>query len=151
VEHRVNRVTRDTENAILGGVAAGLGRHFGLDPVLVRIAFVMVALAHGAGVLFYILCWLVIPRDARSPTPADRATARLGETGERVVETLKTVPGRGRLAFGCFLILLGSILMLDRIPGFHWPAWASLETLWPLVLVALGAAIIARSRGAEAT
>jgi phage shock protein C len=146
------KLTRDTSNAILGGVAAGMGRYFGLDPVLIRVAFVIFTLAHGIGVLFYVICWLMIPPDPQSarPAPADRAAADVGAAGESVVERLQAAPGRGRLAFGVFLIGLGAVMLLDKIPGFDWPRWMTLGNLWPLVLVALGVAMIARSRGAEA-
>jgi phage shock protein PspC (stress-responsive transcriptional regulator) len=156
------KLTRDSDNAILGGVAAGLGRHLDVDPVLVRLAFVMVALLHGLGILFYIVCWIAIPRDTPSAsrsaatpaTPADRAAESVGAAGERAVDQLRGATARsggGRLLFGWLLIVVGSVLLIDEIPGIYWPHWAHFSTLWPLILVVLGVAMISRSVRPEAS
>jgi phage shock protein PspC (stress-responsive transcriptional regulator) len=46
---------------MLAGVAAGVARSLGIDPVLVRVAFVVLAVAGGAGVPLYLAGWLLIP------------------------------------------------------------------------------------------
>lgn len=48
---------------MLGGVAAGLARSLGIDPVITRIAFVVLTLAGGAGVPLYLAGWLLVPDD----------------------------------------------------------------------------------------
>lgn len=52
---------RPAEGRMLAGVAAGVARSLGLDPVIVRIAFLVLALAGGAGVPLYLAGWLLIP------------------------------------------------------------------------------------------
>ncbi|MDD5428323.1 MAG: PspC domain-containing protein [Candidatus Omnitrophica bacterium] len=52
----------DTDKKI-GGVCGGLGEYFDIDPTLVRVIFILIALLSlGLGVLAYILIWMVIPR-----------------------------------------------------------------------------------------
>ncbi len=46
----------------LDGVCAGIGEYFGIDPTLVRLAWVFITLFAGAGLLAYIIAALVIPR-----------------------------------------------------------------------------------------
>ena len=53
--------TRDTQEPIIGGVAAGLARHLGLPSMWVRAGFVLAALLGGLGVAFYLGLWLVLP------------------------------------------------------------------------------------------
>lgn len=53
---------RDPDNTVLGGVCAGLGHYFGLDPVLIRILTVLFTIAYGAGFLIYIVLWAFIPK-----------------------------------------------------------------------------------------
>jgi phage shock protein PspC (stress-responsive transcriptional regulator) len=60
---RPERLTRSTSDKVVGGLAGGLGNYFGIDPVVFRIAFVVLTLAGGSGVLLYLLGWLVIPDD----------------------------------------------------------------------------------------
>ena len=74
------RLTRDTQRAVLGGVAAGFGRYLDVDPVLARLGFVLLAFVNGLGILFYLACWLLMPRaDAVAPAAAPAsATAGTG-------------------------------------------------------------------------
>src|SRR3954447_93449 len=49
----------------LAGVAGGLARHLDIDPVLLRVAFVVLVFFGGSGVLLYVACWLRVPEDAK--------------------------------------------------------------------------------------
>lgn len=55
------RLTRSHANRQVAGVCGGLGEYFGIDPTIVRIIFVLLALAGGPGILLYIVLWLVMP------------------------------------------------------------------------------------------
>jgi len=57
------RLTRSTGDKVVSGLSGGLGRYFGVDPVVFRIAFVVMALAGGSGALLYLVGWLLIPDD----------------------------------------------------------------------------------------
>jgi len=52
----------------IGGVCGGLGEFFDLDPLLFRVAFVVLAFAGGLGILLYLVLWLVVPGPAMSVT-----------------------------------------------------------------------------------
>jgi phage shock protein PspC (stress-responsive transcriptional regulator) len=52
---------RDQSRKILGGVCAGLGNYFNVDPVWVRLFFALLTAAWGFGVLVYIIMWIVVP------------------------------------------------------------------------------------------
>jgi phage shock protein PspC (stress-responsive transcriptional regulator) len=51
----------------IGGVCGGLGERFEIDPVLFRVAFILLALACGLGILLYIVLWLLTPRAPAVP------------------------------------------------------------------------------------
>ncbi len=51
-----------TPDKKIAGVAAGIGHYVGIDPTIVRIAFVLLAFAGGIGILLYLVCWLVMPK-----------------------------------------------------------------------------------------
>jgi phage shock protein PspC (stress-responsive transcriptional regulator) len=55
------KLYRDTENGILGGVAAGLGHYFGVEKVWIRIAIALLVIGFGTGILAYLILWIVIP------------------------------------------------------------------------------------------
>lgn len=67
------RLYRDMDQANLGGVCAGLGHYFELDPLIFRILFIVLFLLFGAGVLLYLVLLLLIPE---AKTTADKITMR---------------------------------------------------------------------------
>ncbi len=106
---------------MIGGVCGGLGRYLGLDPVLLRIAFVVLAIAGGGGVILYVLGWILIPEERPGET--------LGERGPSSGETLRLVAGGALVVVGVLLLLDLSIPRIGRY-------------LWPLVLIAIGVIVI---------
>jgi len=54
------RIYRDPDNRMIGGVCGGLGAYLGIDPVIVRILFILF-LIFGIGFLVYIILWIVVP------------------------------------------------------------------------------------------
>jgi phage shock protein PspC (stress-responsive transcriptional regulator) len=57
------RLTRSSSDKVIAGVAGGLGRYFSIDPVVVRIAFIVGTFFGGAGVIAYLAAWLLVPSD----------------------------------------------------------------------------------------
>jgi phage shock protein C len=112
---------RSSDDRLLAGVCGGLGRYLGVDPVLLRIAAVVLALANGLGLIAYVIAWIVIPEE-RSGQPAAGALPPRQEMG--------------RLVLGGSLVVLGLVLLLDRLaPDLQ-------RLFWPLAVVAAGAAIM---------
>ena len=55
---------RSQTNRRLAGVCGGLGEYFGIDPTIIRILFVLLALPGGLpGTLLYLILWLVMPEE----------------------------------------------------------------------------------------
>lgn len=144
-------LTRDTRRAILGGVAAGFGRYLDVDPVLARLAFVVLAFANGLGILLYLACLVLLPKDG-APAPASPEPSPLDglrQTAEEAAQAVSHVADdpSPRLFFGYGLIVLGTVLLLHNLDWIRWPSWARFEVLWPLILVAMGAGLLRRSVG----
>ncbi len=51
------------EGKVLDGVCGGIAKYFGLDPTLIRVAWVILCALGGSGILAYIICALIIPRE----------------------------------------------------------------------------------------
>jgi phage shock protein PspC (stress-responsive transcriptional regulator) len=56
-----HRMYRDPDHRIIGGVCSGMGAYWEIDPVIVRVIFVALALAGGLGVLVYLILYIVLP------------------------------------------------------------------------------------------
>lgn len=57
------KLYRSDENKMLAGVCGGIAEYFGVDPTLIRLAWVVFSLLGGSGLLAYILAAIIIPRD----------------------------------------------------------------------------------------
>lgn len=94
------RLYRDTEDVVVGGVASGLAAYFGIDPVFIRIAFILLAFANGVGVLIYLILWAVMPE---AKTAAQKLEMRgrpvnVAEFQERVKERAREMGEEGEAA-----------------------------------------------------
>jgi len=144
------RVRRDTSEAMIGGVAAGLARHLDVDVVWVRLAFVLSAIfANGLGLIAYLAAWIIIPagddRAAGSPGSGapEPGSDRTTQSGDR-----EGVRG-ARFWVGVGLIGLGSVVLLDRLlsPLQARLGWISpSQLLVPVALIAIGALLWRASR-----
>ncbi|MFN8634592.1 MAG: PspC domain-containing protein [Chloroflexota bacterium] len=56
-----SRLYRSRSHKMLAGVCGGLGEYFDVDPVLIRLLFVVTAFISGAGILAYLILWIVVP------------------------------------------------------------------------------------------
>jgi phage shock protein PspC (stress-responsive transcriptional regulator) len=54
---------RDTKNGLISGVCAGIAKYLDVDPLFMRIAFILSVVCSGTGVLIYLLLWLLIPEE----------------------------------------------------------------------------------------
>lgn len=52
-----------SRNKWIAGVAGGIAEYFNLDPTIVRVIWLILALAYGAGILAYIIAWLLVPQN----------------------------------------------------------------------------------------
>ncbi|HEY6952478.1 MAG TPA: PspC domain-containing protein [Bacteroidota bacterium] len=133
------RLYRSIKEKMIGGVCGGIAEYFDIDPVLIRILFVVAVFAGGSGILAYIICWIIIPEQpyvvpvspsANSTQPASPQSQPVPEPGSH----------KGSAAAGVILIIIGGLFLADNfLPHFHF------RDFWPLILVALGIGILSRS------
>lgn len=57
------KLYRSKQKRILAGVCGGIAEYFNLDPTIIRLAWVVLSLAYGVGVLTYIIAWLLVPNN----------------------------------------------------------------------------------------
>jgi phage shock protein C len=59
---KVKRLYRSNKNKVLAGVCGGIGEYLEVDPVIIRLLWILFSvLSMGAGILAYLLAWLIIP------------------------------------------------------------------------------------------
>ncbi len=62
------KLYRSKKDQIVGGVCGGIAEYFGIDSTLVRLAFVLFALIEGAGIIAYIIAWIIVPERSEDQT-----------------------------------------------------------------------------------
>jgi signal transduction histidine kinase len=133
---RPSPLRRDTKHGLVGGVLAGLGARTGIDLAVLRVAFVVAAVASGGlALLAYLVAWAALPAEGGG----SRALALPGR--------LSKVRGDWRVGAGVGLLTLSALLAFREL-GIWW----SDQLVWPLVLAAFGAAVLwerSRASGTE--
>ncbi|MEA2292981.1 MAG: hypothetical protein QOE86_620 [Solirubrobacteraceae bacterium] len=134
------RLTRTTTDRMLGGVAAGIARHFDLDPALVRIAFVVLALFGGSGVAVYLILWLMLPTD-ESPARirTDSPTSHKIALGMLVLLAVVSLPFTGH----AFLAAGPAVLIVAVIGALGVLLWRALGGQGSSTLTRLALGILA--------
>ena len=56
------RLYRSNEHKIIAGVCGGIAEYLNIDPVIVRLVWVIISFAWGIGIVAYIVCWIIIPK-----------------------------------------------------------------------------------------
>lgn len=138
------RLYRSQKNKMLGGVAGGLGDYLNMDPVLVRIIFVVALFLNGTGLLLYIILWIVVPQasteqDSNNFIETD-SSPNVKEADYAAKTSSNTSNGTGRVVAGLLLIGVGTIFLIDRFfPHFDF------SDILPFLIIVLGIALILNS------
>jgi phage shock protein PspC (stress-responsive transcriptional regulator) len=118
---------RSRDDRVLWGVAGGLAEHIGFNPTLVRIAFVVLCLFGGAGVLAYLVLAVALPEDDGSGKPVEESVwARLG-----------------KVALVCLLIAVGLCVAVGLAAASAWVTATGHGTVVAAVVIAVGIGLIA--------
>lgn len=141
------RITKSKTDRVIEGVCGGLAEYFGIDPVIVRLIFVVLLFINGIGFFIYIILAIIMPK-AENQDQSAKETIRenVQEMGEKVRETgeglgiafSKNVGEKHSHRagwFGIILILLGIILLLDNLNLIK---WFNKDLLWPVIIIFAG-------------
>lgn len=147
-----NKLYRSASDSMLGGVCGGLGKYFDIDANLVRLIFVVLAVIPAFGVPIYLVLWLIVPEEGegskqqlgdRVQDGTDEIVNRAKEFGKEVRSIAKSSNPAATFVIGLILIVLGVVFLLRNL-GIAWLSWITFGTLWPALLILVGAAFLWR-------
>ncbi len=139
------KIYRSQDDKIIGGVCGGIGEYFNIDPIIVRVIFVLSVLFSGSGLILYLILWLVFPNKSNislrfnkegvkeSVPETEDISYKAEEKFKSDIETDREDKRRSRF-FGWFLFFLGIFLLT----GTLFPYSLHLIRYWPFLLVLLG-------------
>jgi phage shock protein C len=147
------RLYRSREDKIVAGVCGGMGEYFNVDPVWIRLIFVLLTIVDGAGILIYVVCWILMPLNPGQKPTTDTFAEKTVDTLAKKIKskhehskTAKDIPKpparrnhSGAIIFGLILILLGTAFMLKYLfKSFN------MMFTWPIIIIAIGLYLIFR-------
>jgi len=152
-----------SQDRILGGVCAGLAEGFHLDPLWVRILFIVLVFVQGVGIFLYVVLWLVMSERVEGGATRsgfDSMTADLrrisgdvqrqfgtGNAGSSAATTTTTSSDsrpqpawqRQPSILGLILVVIGLLILGTNIGVINW------AVVWPAALITIGIVLLVRN------
>jgi len=110
------KLYRSNSDKMFAGVCAGIGEYFDLDSTLVRLAFVLLSLAYGGGIIAYIVCAIIVPERPAGETYTREEADVYDKDGNKIDPDSKQKKTKQILGIG--LLVLGLILLGENV--FWW-------------------------------
>ncbi len=149
---KVKRLYKSRTDRMIDGVCGGVAEYIGVDPVLVRIAFLLLVFAGGIGVVVYIVGMLLMPAGSVPVPPPPGARPRPltgplpGFPPAPLPSPVRSTDSTARI-IGIGFVVLGGILLLGNLGISFWDHWwgFSWSALGPVLVIVAGVALILRS------
>jgi phage shock protein C len=152
----VKRLYKSRKNKVVDGVCGGIAEYFDVDPVLVRIIFVLFFFVGGSALIAYIVGMIIMPRTPYEPVqesgPKAEKQEKLSQASPAKPVRASASPSAGSLVIGVIMIILGGAFLLDNLdfPYFHrffwWFKFHFWEFVIPGILIVVGLVLIVKSK-----
>ncbi|MDD5290756.1 MAG: DUF2807 domain-containing protein [Patescibacteria group bacterium] len=143
------RLYRNPDDVVIAGVCSGIASYFGVDPVLVRIIFVVLVFLSGFGILAYIICWIVMPEAKTNSQKLEMQgePVNIKKLEETIKEKAKVAKEEGRAALGRITTNKGILRRIINFPIQILRAVMQflikvLSLGWPIIRIFFGVIII---------
>ncbi|MEJ2484210.1 MAG: PspC domain-containing protein [Anaerolineales bacterium] len=127
----MRKLYRSQTNSMISGVCGGLAHYFGIDPTIVRLAFVFLAFYHMLGLWVYLVLVILLPQ-----APQGYEDQSVSINPDEKNQTTKVIGGG--------LILLGLLALISTF-DISWFGWMRLENMWPALIILFGVLLLARA------
>ncbi|MFO7815950.1 MAG: PspC domain-containing protein [Halanaerobiales bacterium] len=128
------KIYRSRDNRVLGGVCGGIGEYFEIDPVIVRLIFLIMFFVGGVGFLGYIIAWIIIPE---RPLDYDENEVEIDE------EAAKKLKEKRMKILGYILFGLGIFFILELWFNIDFNLGAE---FWSIGLILIGLILIFKNK-----
>jgi phage shock protein C len=127
----VKRLYKSRTERMIDGVCGGVAEYFRLDPTLVRLAWVLLTLLGGSGIILYIVAMIVMPANPAITPPA------------AIPQTVRTSHSNSKF-WGILLVGVGVVWLMSNLGLSFWHHWwgFSWDILLPVLLVLAGVAFL---------
>ena len=140
------RLYRSVDDRMIGGVCGGLGTYLGIDPIFIRLLFILLLFGSDFGFILYLLLWILIPEEGKAYGFKDESLGdRVKSMGSDIQQAVTQPHPQAGIILGVGLIIIGGFLFMDQM-NFSWMRWFDFDILWPILLIAGGLVMLFRKR-----
>jgi phage shock protein PspC (stress-responsive transcriptional regulator) len=129
-----NKLERNEAGRIIAGVCSGIATYLDIDPLWVRLLFVVLTFASGMGLVIYVVLWLIMPQ----ADGVGGGTAVLKENLDDISSSARRLGQPS--AIGVLLVLVGIYFLVTQLGWFGWLS----GLFWPLVIIGGGIYLFSR-------
>ncbi|MCJ7735225.1 MAG: PspC domain-containing protein [Anaerolineales bacterium] len=141
------KLYRSLSNRMIGGVCGGLGTYLTIDPIFIRLLFVLLLFGSDFGFILYLLLWILIPEEGKTYGLKENSFGdKVKSMGNDIQQAVTQPHPQSGLILGIGLIVVGGFLFIDRL-NFSWLQWINFDILWPILLIVGGFVLLFRKRG----
>lgn len=139
------RLYRSETNVVIAGVAAGLAEYLAIDPIVIRLLFILSLFFGGFGVLVYLVLWILLPTKKHQAIGTDAAIRENIEEikmkAEEITHTVRAnnASTRGRNVIAYIIIGIGVLFLLDNFNFIRF------DLIWPFVLIGIGFLLLTKN------
>jgi len=150
------RMRRSKTDKMIAGVCGGLGVYFGIDPTLIRLAFVLLLFAKGVGVILYLVLCIVLPSSeltdgngtsVKVTEGVDNFSNKDQSPGDDGLRTNRASGDQIAGIVGATLVVFGTVVLLETISPMLFSTLR--KFFWPAILILGGMIFLLRYQRAE--
>lgn len=149
---RPKKLYKSQTDKVIAGVCGGIAEYFNIDPIIVRIAFVVATFLNGLGILAYIILLIALPEANSTQTPKEAIKNNANEIGAKIKDAFSNVTSEtngenAKKLWGILLLVAGAVFLLANFEiDFGFDFWR----FWPVIIIAFGIYIlIKRDNGTD--
>lgn len=139
---------RSQKHKIIGGVCGGIGEYFDIDPVFIRLLFIVVSIVYGIGIIAYIVLWIIVPsapiESAYSTTEGTNYTnadnpSDISQNTDAESDTSKNGKNTDKIRFiiGLILLFIGVLILINELVPYIDSAY-----IWSAAFIIVGGYLV---------
>lgn len=142
MSNNIKKLYRSKTNRVIFGVCGGLGEYFEIDPLIVRILFIILSLANGAGIIAYILLAIIVPEEGgRAKKNGDSESEEKAEESKDNGAWLKNTKN----IVGLIIVIFGLDILFEQVFQYSFFSLINWGIVLGLIVILIGAKIISKS------
>ncbi|MFA5729733.1 MAG: PspC domain-containing protein [Candidatus Paceibacterota bacterium] len=143
------KLYRSKTNRVIFGICGGLGEYFDIDPLVVRILFILLTFTGGSGIVIYLILAIMIPDSSGNKKSINEVISGTQEKTQELAEEIKK--NRDWIVnikniVGLVILFIGLDILFEQIFDFNPFSIINWGIVWALIIVLIGLRIIFNSK-----